>query len=192
LTKWASREKRLMGLAMGADDYLTKPFDLQELMLRVQNVIARAAREYFTDLRTGFPAAFTARDRLTDARNDPSQSIIEVTLENGNPYRDSYGSAAGAKVYQDVGELLLAAVNEHGSLNDFIGYLDEDHFIVITSAPHSQLIAQHITAAFTTAVQRYYSEEDWAHGSKRNGSADNPFMRLHCRITTGDERIEVA
>lgn len=33
---------RLLGLGLGADDYLTKPFLMQELLLRVQRILQRA------------------------------------------------------------------------------------------------------------------------------------------------------
>ncbi len=40
-----SREDRLMGLGLGADDYVTKPFDPRELLLRVRNILERTLPE---------------------------------------------------------------------------------------------------------------------------------------------------
>ncbi len=45
LTQKDERSDKLQGLELGADDYITKPFDIEELKLRVQNAIARAERE---------------------------------------------------------------------------------------------------------------------------------------------------
>ena len=45
LTALAETEQRIEGLAMGADDYLPKPFDPKELLLRVQSILRRSASD---------------------------------------------------------------------------------------------------------------------------------------------------
>ena len=42
LTAMSSPENRLDGLELGADDYMTKPFEPRELLLRIQNVLKRS------------------------------------------------------------------------------------------------------------------------------------------------------
>lgn len=41
LTAKNQNSDKISGLKLGADDYLTKPFDLEELLLRIQNVLKR-------------------------------------------------------------------------------------------------------------------------------------------------------
>ncbi len=43
LTARAGEEARIKGLAAGADDYLSKPFSMQELVLRVRGLLRRSA-----------------------------------------------------------------------------------------------------------------------------------------------------
>lgn len=43
LSARASDDDRVRGLELGADDYLTKPFNPRELVLRVQALLRRAA-----------------------------------------------------------------------------------------------------------------------------------------------------
>lgn len=43
LTARGSVDDRVLGLRMGADDYLPKPFDLRELLARIQALLRRAA-----------------------------------------------------------------------------------------------------------------------------------------------------
>ena len=47
LTEKRERKDRLHGLEIGGDDYITKPFDIQELRLRVRNSLSRAGRRAF-------------------------------------------------------------------------------------------------------------------------------------------------
>lgn len=45
LTALAEIEQRIEGLTLGADDYLPKPFDPKELLLRVQNILRRSGAD---------------------------------------------------------------------------------------------------------------------------------------------------
>ena len=45
LTALAETEQRIEGLTLGADDYLPKPFDPKELLLRVQNILRRSGAD---------------------------------------------------------------------------------------------------------------------------------------------------
>ncbi len=58
LTARAEAEDKLAGLGIGADDYLTKPFDVRELVARVDNLIAlrRRLRERFAGAALPPPA----------------------------------------------------------------------------------------------------------------------------------------
>jgi DNA-binding response OmpR family regulator len=46
-------EQRVEGLALGGDDYLAKPFNLDEFLLRVERLLARAAKEWERDGEVG-------------------------------------------------------------------------------------------------------------------------------------------
>jgi DNA-binding response OmpR family regulator len=43
LTAKAAEEDRVLGLELGADDYVTKPFGVRELLLRVKSLLGRSA-----------------------------------------------------------------------------------------------------------------------------------------------------
>jgi two-component system OmpR family response regulator len=47
LTAKASEEERVAGFALGADDYVVKPFSPKELVARVKAVLKRAQRKIF-------------------------------------------------------------------------------------------------------------------------------------------------
>jgi len=59
--------ERVEGLQAGADDYLGKPFHLEELLARVQALLRRAAPVQATELRAGHWRLDEARQCLIDA-----------------------------------------------------------------------------------------------------------------------------
>ena len=42
--RFLSAEEKTQGLSLGADEYLTKPFDIQELSIRIRQLLGRRAR----------------------------------------------------------------------------------------------------------------------------------------------------
>ncbi len=64
LTAKSSEVDRVVGLEMGADDYLTKPFSVRELLARVKAIFRRA--EVFGKGETEAPARVTVGDLTID------------------------------------------------------------------------------------------------------------------------------
>jgi DNA-binding response OmpR family regulator len=71
LTARGSETDRILGLELGADDYVTKPFSPRELVLRVQSVLRRAAN----------PAAPVPAGVLTDGGLVVDTAAHEVTID---------------------------------------------------------------------------------------------------------------
>jgi DNA-binding response OmpR family regulator len=72
---------RVVGLELGADDYVTKPFDLRELLARIRSVLRRVSER--TPAGTGAGDAFAFAGFQLDPRSrelrDPRGAIIDLT-----------------------------------------------------------------------------------------------------------------
>jgi signal transduction histidine kinase/DNA-binding response OmpR family regulator/ligand-binding sensor domain-containing protein len=80
LTAKADRESKLDGLKTGADDYLIKPFDAEELKIRVKNIILQRQklREKF---RNDFFAAASKEDQIAP-RDQLIRKLFQVFEEH--------------------------------------------------------------------------------------------------------------
>ena len=82
LTAMGELEERLSGLQTGADDYLTKPFDPRELVLRLQAILRRRPQEKEQDrkFRIGRWIYDTAQPELIDGEEVVRLTDVEVNL----------------------------------------------------------------------------------------------------------------
>lgn len=53
LTAKNRKEDKLRGLKLGADDYITKPFEAEELVLRIHNILRRSGKEEVQSVQLG-------------------------------------------------------------------------------------------------------------------------------------------
>ena len=85
LTARSEVEARVMALDAGADDYMTKPFDLRELQARVRSLARRAQGAAVSEIRFG-GLVFDPAKRLALARDVPlsltrrEMALLEVLL----------------------------------------------------------------------------------------------------------------
>ncbi|MCZ7546664.1 MAG: response regulator [Anaerolineae bacterium] len=123
LTQRDERSDKIAGLELGADDYITKPFDIEELKYRVKNAIDRSERESLTDPRSGLPSGRLIEDQLRSLmRQDRAWAYIDAKINYFEPFREVYGFLAGDEVLRFTALLVGEVVDEHGTPDDFIGH----------------------------------------------------------------------
>ncbi len=183
LTQKDERSDKLQGLELGADNYITKPFDIEELKLYVQNAIARSERESLTDPQSGLPAGRLIEDQLRRIIRQKSWAFMDVRINFFEPFRDVYGFIAAGDVLRFTAMLLGEVVDHLGSSSDFIGHAGGDNFVIITSEEKAEAIKVELKERFATEVRAHYSFMDIQQGymvaPKDNGEMEQaPLMTL--------------
>lgn len=165
LTQKDERSDKIAGLELGADDYITKPFDIEELKLRVKNQIDRAERENYTDPNSGLPSSAIIEDRLRDLmRSQDTWTYLDCKVEHFNEFKEVYGFVAGNEVMRFMALLMGEVVDRFGTPNDFLGHPGSDNFIIITYSPRPEEFEQSLIDKFNDEVQQHYSFIDRERG----------------------------
>jgi PleD family two-component response regulator len=161
LTEKSERSDKLQGLNLGVVDYITKPFDIQELRLRVRNAINRAKRTTVVNPITDLPEAETVDKRIEELLADENEwAILKLRIAGLKMFRDTYGFVAADDVLRAVTLMIRNAVREHGTPEDFIGHLASNEFAVLTKSASVKPIRERVETRVEQSREYFYPLKD--------------------------------
>ncbi len=165
LTQRDERSDKIQGLELGADDYITKPFDIEELKLRVQNAISAAQRQTQIDSRSNLPTGRLIEDQLRNLmRTRRDWAYLDLKVNYFDMFTDVYGFVAGDEVIRFMSLLIGEVIDECGTSEDYAGHPGRDNFVVITHGEDAEYMRQRLTQRFNDEVLQHYSFIDRERG----------------------------
>ena len=189
LTQRDERSDKLAGLELGADDYITKPFDIEELKLRVQNAIGRSERESLTDPRSGLPAGRMIEDQLRKIIRQPDWAFMDLQINHLEAFKEAYGFVAADDVLRFTAMLFNEVLDEVGNDTDFVGHPGGGNFVVITSEASAGDVEKGLRERFSTEVLSHYNfmDRDQGYIVATNNSGEErqaPLMQLSIGVVS--------
>ena len=145
LTSKEAKEDVVVGLESGADDYLTKPFDPEELKARLRTGLRvlhledrlveareemrfKATHDPLTSLwNRGVIVELLGRELSRSRRENASTAILMCDLDHFKNINDSCGHLVGDEVLQETARRLLSSVRSY----DFVGRYGGEEFLVV-------------------------------------------------------------
>ncbi len=160
LTEKRDRVDKLQGLELGVVDYITKPFDIQELRLRVRNALRRAIQQPLTNPVTNIPEGRLVDERLKQLASEDDWAILSVMLTGLDSFREIYGFVASDDVLRALSLMINNAMRESGSEQDFIGHLSSHEFVIISSKEQIPAIRKQIETRIGQSMEYFYPLKD--------------------------------
>lgn len=160
LTEKRERSDRLQGLELGADDYITKPFDIQELRLRVRNSLRRSGQSSLTNPVTGLPEGALVDERLRECLQASDWALLVVAIDNLSGFREAYGFVASDDVQRAVSLMIHNAMRDMGGSSDFIGHLGPTEFLLVTQVGTLPALSERIRTRLEQSLDYFYPLRD--------------------------------
>lgn len=168
LTEKRDRADRLQGLEIGADDYITKPFDVQELRLRVRNALKRFSQGSLTNPVTGLPEGALVDEKLSEVLGESSASLLFVSLLNMDAFREAYGFVASDDVLRAISLMIVNAMREFSRPEDFLGHLSAVDFVLVVPPSNLATLTEKLRSRLDQSMEYFYPIKDREQVSKRN------------------------
>ena len=207
-------ESRVRGIRLGADDFLVKPVNREELCARVQALLKKKA--YMDTLADRMESALSAAitDQMTGlfnhayfkhfldqeirraVRQRHPMSLLMIDIDNFKQYNDTHGHLAGDSVLHTVGRLIRNSIREV----DFAARYGGEEFAVIlpyTGREAASRIAERVRAAVLETFKKGATPVSVSLGGAcfLNGSTtaeefiERADRALYCAKATGKNRF---
>ena len=181
ITASADRLEQVKGIEVGADDFIVKPFNYDELLTRVLSTIKRKKKDLDANPLTYLPGnSSTERMVLGAIQNKKPFAVLKVDLKNFKAYNERYGFPRGDEAIRSTARILLSSIDQE---KDFLGHAGADDFFVITEPVRAEGLCRKIIKEFNRISPGFYELEDNRKGFietvNRQGSRQKfPFMSI--------------
>ena len=167
LTEKRERIDRLQGFEVGADDYITKPFDVQELRLRVRNALKRVSQESLTNPVSGLPEGPLVEERLSDVIHKSGWGLLHICIRHLDSFREAYGFVASDDVMRAISLMIQNTLKEEGSAEDFLGHISPTDFVVVVPPGSLLSFQERIRSRLEQSLDYFYPMKDRDQASQR-------------------------
>jgi diguanylate cyclase (GGDEF)-like protein len=177
LTGLSETSDKVNSFNKGADDYITKPFILDELKMQINAIYNRNKKAISSNPLTKLPGApAIAEETMERLDKEEKLSYMYIDIDNFKAYNDAYGHINGDEAITTLAQI-LEKVRQKFSLEDiFIGHIGGDDFTLIAKASKAEEIASYLTHEFDKNAPLLYKKED------RNAGF------IHARTREGDKK----
>lgn len=185
---------KVAGIEMGADDYVLKPYNPEELVARCKRLITRTQEQISVNPLTGLPGSHTLKTEVTKRiEKKKKTAICYFDLDNFKAYNDCYGYRKGDEVIKFVANVINKSSSECGGEGDCLVHIGGDDFALVAAPDKVQCICEAVIKDFAAGIAGFYNEADRKAGAistvNRKGEKQvYPVMTISIAVVTNEIR----
>ncbi|MDQ6660619.1 MAG: response regulator [Chloroflexota bacterium] len=165
LSALSESKDKVQAFDKDVDGYITKPFDTEELLARVRRQLRRLQQSCLSPL-TGLPGGQQVVCAINHQLASPqSWSFLYLDLNNFKSFNDAYGFLSGNEMILLVGQICQQVVYEHGNVDDFVGHVGGDDFVIVTTPDRARTLCRLVAERYKEKSLSLYCVEDRERGS---------------------------
>lgn len=165
VTAKVSSIDKMLGFRAGADDYVTKPFDPDELIERIRATLRRNREMTSLSPLTGLPGNLDIEHQLIETLEAGGDfALLHVDIDNFKAYNDAYGVLNGDQAIKLEARCLREAIREIDAASCFVGHVGGDDFAVICAPKDALLLAQRTIDLWERWMPMLYEQADAERG----------------------------
>jgi len=194
LTARGLPEDRVRGLELGADDYITKPFDITELAARIRAVLRRTQAARDLSPLTGLPGNFKITAEIEVSIKEGREfALIHGDLDNFKAFNDHYGFMRGDEVIRFCGDCFTEAASNLGIEGAFVGHIGGDDFVAMIPPSVAESFCKEVIERFDDGILDLYDTADALRGyieviDRRGERYAFPVVSLSLGVASTDVR----
>jgi diguanylate cyclase (GGDEF)-like protein len=165
LTARGLPEDRVRGLELGADDYITKPFDINELVARIRAVLRRTQAARDLSPLTGLPGNFKITAEIEEQiAENRSFALVHGDLDNFKAFNDHYGFMRGDEVIRFCAKCFRESAESLGIAEAFVGHIGGDDFVAVIPPDIAESFCKEVIDRFDDGILDLYDTADALRG----------------------------
>ena len=183
-------DEKVLGLASGADDYVTTPFHPKEMMERVRVTLRRARRLRDVSPLTNLPGNARIVEELQRAIVDGRAfALLHADLDAFKAFNDRKGFSEGDRMIRAAADVIRDAVGQLARPDGFTGHVGGDDFVAIVPAAVAEDVAERTCRRFDEIVPAFYDAAEvrrgWISAPDRRGeSQEVPLATISIGVAT--------
>jgi len=192
LSAMSSEEEVMHGLSQGADDYVTKPFDMNNLIQRIESLARANSDVNAVDALTSLPGAdSTKRELQRRISRQDGFGVAYVELLQIREFSYRCGADARGKAIRRLGRALVQCGTELQIPDLLAGHMGGGHFVCVMDPAACDQYCTAVHKIWTDNLGRLYAslglEREYnAMVTKVADAPKIPILNVLCCITTHD------